>query len=132
MVSNFGGMSSLEMGALVDELLNQLEQKYSIQPCRVYTGPLETSLNAPAYSTSLLNLTSASKNTTFSASQIKEFLDVRTNTAWEATAGEQTKRRPRKEQFVAAREVVQRSVDPKEDLEGISILKAHETSLNHV
>ena len=119
MVSNFGGVSQMEMGALVDELLTQLERDYSMVPVRVYTGPLETSLNAPAFSTSVVNLTAAAKNTTFSVLQMLEFLDVRTNTQWESMAGTQRERRPRKDQFVKPpSEDAPRSINPREDLKG--------------
>lgn len=112
MVSNFGGMSPIELGALTDELLNQLDKTYGIQPVRVYQGALETSLNAPAFSTSILNLTAAAKDTKFSPAQMKEFLDVRTSTHWESFAGAQSKQTPRKEQFVAeAKETSSRSID---------------------
>lgn len=117
MVSNFGGMSNLELGALVDEILCQLDKDYSIHPVRVYTGPLETSLNAPAFSTSILNLTAAAKETTFSPAQMKQYLDVRTSTQWESMAGTQSKQKPRNEQFMPARaEDAPRSVDPAQDL----------------
>lgn len=101
LVSNFGGISPLEMGAITDELLEQLEQKHSISPIRVYNGPLETSLNAPAFSTSLINLTAAAKNTSFSTKQMLDFLEVRTTTSWEAVAGSQIARRPRKQQIAS-------------------------------
>ncbi|KAI5463641.1 dihydroxyacetone kinase [Mariannaea sp. PMI_226] len=104
LVSNFGGMSYLEMGALVDELLEQLESDWKISPCRVYSGFLETSLNAPAFSVSIVNITQAAKNCDYSVQQIKEFMDMRTDTHWESMAGSQSSRnqKPRKEQFVQA------------------------------
>lgn len=102
LVSNFGGMSFLEMGALVDELLEQLERDWKITPARVYNGFLETSLNAPAFSVSVVNITQAAKNCSYSAEQIKEFFDVKTDTNWESMAGSQARRRPRSEQFVQA------------------------------
>lgn len=111
LVSNFGGISPLEMGAIVDELLEQLEKDYSITPVRVYNGPLETSLNAPAFSTSLINLTAAAKNTSYSVKQMLELLEVKTATAWEAVAGAQTIRRPRKEQIVSPPKEVEKTID---------------------
>lgn len=121
MVSNFGGMSPIEMGALVDEILNQLDKTYGIHPVRVYQGPLETSLNAPAFSTSILNLTAAAKETSYSVADMKKFLDVRTTTNWESFAGSQSKERPRKEQFVPEpKEVDTRSIDS--DVKGKSAL----------
>jgi dihydroxyacetone kinase len=102
LVSNFGGMSHLEMGALVDELLEQLATDWKIEPSRVYAGFLETSLNAPAFSVSVVNITAAAKGCSYSVEQIKSFADVRTNTYWESMAGSQGQRRARKEQFAAA------------------------------
>ncbi|KPM40865.1 Dihydroxyacetone kinase [Neonectria ditissima] len=104
LVSNFGGMSYLEMGALVDEILGQLDKDWNITPARVYSGPIETSLNAPAFSVSIVNVTQAAKNCTYSTQEIKAFADMRTDTFWESMAGAQphAPRRPRKEQFVQA------------------------------
>lgn len=42
LISNFGGISPLEMGALTDEILQQLATDWNIEPVRVYVGPLET------------------------------------------------------------------------------------------
>ncbi|KAI0148819.1 dihydroxyacetone kinase [Xylariaceae sp. FL1272] len=116
LVSNFGGMSFLEIGALVDELLEQLDVKWKIQPTRVISGFLETSLNAPAFSVSCINLTAAAKNCSYSVEEIKGFVDTRTNTHWESMSGSQAKRRPRKEQFVQAPSQPRHSVDDATDL----------------
>ncbi|VUC30602.1 unnamed protein product [Clonostachys rosea] len=116
LVSNFGGMSHLEMGALVDELLEQLETTWSIEPVRVVCGFLETSLNAPAFSVSVVNATAAAKNCSYSLDQIKSFFDARTTTYWESMAGAQSARRPRKDQFVSAPKEEPRPVDDARDL----------------
>lgn len=87
-------------------------------PVRVYCGYLETSLNAPAFSTSVVNLTAAAKNCDVSVDQMLSYLDVRTGTQWESMAGIQAKRRPRKEQFVAAPKEEERVIDPKTDIKG--------------
>ncbi|KAK3306832.1 Dak1 domain-containing protein [Chaetomium strumarium] len=113
LVSNFGGMSNLELGGLVDELLTQLHTDWHIEPVRVYAGCLETSLNAPAFSVSVINLSGVAaananaSSSAYSLEQIKEFLDLRTDTAWEAVAGCQKtssspgeRRRPRADQIV--------------------------------
>lgn len=106
LVSNFGGMSQLELSALVDELLVQLHRDWKIAPVRVYAGCLETSLNAPAFSVSLLNLTAAAadEQNPYSVEELKEFLDTRTSTYWESFSGAQAQRRPRAEQFVKSLE----------------------------
>lgn len=117
LVSNFGGMSHLEMGALVDELLEQLDADWKMQPVRVCAGFIETSLNAPAFSVSVINLTAAAKGCKFSADQIKGFFDVRTSTNWESMTGSQAgNRRARKEQFVQAPKEEAKIVDDSKDL----------------
>ncbi|KAM3497703.1 hypothetical protein MY10362_008959 [Beauveria mimosiformis] len=117
LVSNFGGMSHLEMGALVDELLEQLERDWRMDPARVCAGFLETSLNAPAFSVSVINVTAAARNCSYSADQIKAFFDARTNTYWESVAGAQSKRRrARKDQLVSAPEPEHKTADDARDL----------------
>lgn len=116
LVSNFGGMSHLEMGALVDELLEQLERDWRMDPTRVCAGFLETSLNAPAFSVSIINITAAARSCSYSADQIKAFFDVRTNTYWESVAGAQSKRRARKDQLVSAPEPEHKTADDARDL----------------
>ncbi|KAG5918199.1 hypothetical protein E4U42_006953, partial [Claviceps africana] len=82
LVSNFGGVSHLEMGALVDELLAQLERDWAMEPVRVCAGFLETSLNAPAFSVSIINVTAAARDCPYSARDIRAFFDARTDTCW--------------------------------------------------
>ena len=118
MVSNFGGMSNLEQGALTDELLTQLERDYNIIPIRAYTGFIETSLNAPAFSTSILNLTNAQREgTRFSIDEMIKWLDVRTTTQWEGMSGRQTTRIKREQQFIKKGAVEEpRAIDPGKDV----------------
>ena len=119
MVSNFGGMSNLELGALVDELLTQLERDYKINPVRIYSGTIESSLNAPAFSTSILNLTASTREgNNYSTSQIIEWLDVKTSTQWESMQGRQSTRlQGREAQFVKTTKAEDpRTVDPSTDV----------------
>lgn len=103
LVTNVGGMSYLEMGAIVDEVLEQLDTDWKVTPARVYSGPAETSLNAPAFSISLINLTAAAKSCSFTTAAMKDLLDLRTDTHWESMAGSQAgQRRPRREQLTQA------------------------------
>ena len=115
LISNFGGMSHLEMGALVDELLEQLDADWKMQPVRVCSGFLETSLNAPAFSVSVINVTAASKNCKYSVDQIKQFFDVRTTTHWESMTGSQAIR-ARKEQLAPSPKEEAKTVDDTKDL----------------
>ncbi|ESK86590.1 dihydroxyacetone kinase [Moniliophthora roreri MCA 2997] len=54
-VNNLGGMSQLEMGAVVRDTLEQLDKR-NIRPARVLSSSYMTSLNAPGFSLSLLNV----------------------------------------------------------------------------
>ncbi|KAL7954686.1 Dak1 domain-containing protein [Trichoderma compactum] len=116
LVSNFGGMSHLEMGALVDELLEQLSRDWKIEPVRICAGFLETSLNAPAFSVSVINVTAAAKNCSYSVEEIKSFFDVRTTTFWESMAGSQDRRRTRQQQLVQPPKEEIKTVDERRDL----------------
>ncbi|EGO59398.1 hypothetical protein NEUTE1DRAFT_121216 [Neurospora tetrasperma FGSC 2508] len=118
LVSNFGGISNLELGGLVDEILQQLLKDWNMEPVRVYSGCLETSLNAPAFSVSIINITAAAANSTYTVDQIKGFFDTRTDTAWEAVAGYQSypRRRKRSEQVVPPPKEIRRTVDDSTDL----------------
>ncbi|KJZ78651.1 hypothetical protein HIM_02042 [Hirsutella minnesotensis 3608] len=116
LISNFGGMSLLELSALVDEVLEQLAEDWKLDPARVCAGFLETSLNAPAFSLSVINVTAAAAKCPYSADEIKSFFDVKTNTFWESVAGSQMKRRPRKHQLVHVPQEERKTVDDNNDL----------------
>ncbi|ROV95229.1 hypothetical protein VMCG_08593 [Cytospora schulzeri] len=116
LISNFGGISPLEMGALTDEVLEQLASNWDMEPVRVYAGPLETSLNAPAFSVSVVNITAAAKNCSYSVEQIKAFVDAKTTTCWESMAGFQSTRRSRQNQIVKPPVETKKVVDEMKDL----------------
>lgn len=116
LLSNFGGISHLEMGALVDEVLNQLVQDWSIDPVRVCSGFIETSLNAPAFSVSIINASAAARNCRYSVNEIKQFFDAKTNTYWESMAGSQTSPRRLQEQLVSLPTVEPKAVKEESDL----------------
>ncbi|KAJ3994626.1 DAK1/DegV-like protein [Lentinula boryana] len=54
-VNNLGGMSQLEMGAIMTDILARLALS-DIHPLRIYSSSFMTSLNAPGFSVSLLNV----------------------------------------------------------------------------
>ncbi|KAK5167818.1 dihydroxyacetone kinase Dak1 [Saxophila tyrrhenica] len=56
LVNNLGGVSVLEMGGITTEVVNQLQQTYSIKPVRIISGTFMTSLNGLGFSLSLLKL----------------------------------------------------------------------------
>ena len=55
-VNNLGGVSMLEIGGIVAELVKQLKDSYSLTPVRVIAGTFLTSLNGLGFSASLLKL----------------------------------------------------------------------------
>lgn len=57
LVNNLGGVSPLEMGGIVTEVVMQLGEKpYGIKPVRILSGTYMTSLNGLGFSISLLNV----------------------------------------------------------------------------
>ncbi|KAF9444210.1 DAK1/DegV-like protein [Macrolepiota fuliginosa MF-IS2] len=54
-MNNLGGISQLEMGALLSDVVDELDAR-GIHPQRVYLSSFMTSLNAPGFSVSLLNV----------------------------------------------------------------------------
>lgn len=74
LLNNYGGLSSLELGALTDEILGQLASKWNISPCKILSGAFETSLNAPGFSISLCNLTTAAKQCGSQTNTLLQFL----------------------------------------------------------
>ncbi|KAF8151786.1 Dak1 domain-containing protein [Crassisporium funariophilum] len=70
-INNMGGMSTLEMYAIADETLLQLA-KAGIKPVRVFCGTFMTSLNAPGFSLSMLNLSLITKT----ISSVEELLTL--------------------------------------------------------
>lgn len=74
-INNYGGLSPLELGALTDEVQIQLAKTYRIKPCRTLAGTFETSLNAPGFSISLCNFTTAASQSNTTVSELKKLLD---------------------------------------------------------
>ncbi|KAL2118393.1 hypothetical protein VTJ04DRAFT_8053 [Mycothermus thermophilus] len=56
LVNNLGGVSVLEMGGIVAEVVAQLERTYGIRPVRILSGTFMTSLNGLGFSITLLNV----------------------------------------------------------------------------
>lgn len=73
LINNYGGLAELEIGALADEILIQLDSTWSIKPVKMYSGVFESSLNGPGFSISLCNLTVAAGEC---SSTPLEFLDL--------------------------------------------------------
>ena len=56
LINNFGGLSNLEMGAILSEVWGQLTKTYSIKPVRVFSGVYNGSLNGLGFTVSLIKL----------------------------------------------------------------------------
>ncbi|KAF8637501.1 hypothetical protein AX17_002786 [Amanita inopinata Kibby_2008] len=59
-INNLGGMSQLEMNAIIGEVVVQLDER-GIHPLRIYQSAYMTSLNAPGFSVSILNTSAAQR-----------------------------------------------------------------------
>ncbi|KAG7195059.1 Dihydroxyacetone kinase 2 [Scheffersomyces spartinae] len=78
LINNIGGTSSLEMNVLVDHIVSNYP--FKIAPKRVLVSDFVTSLNAPGFSITIMNLTGASSSSSkFSQTFILEALDAPTN-----------------------------------------------------
>ena len=75
LINNYGGLSPLELGALTDEVQRQLSSKWDITPCRTLSGTFETSLNAPGFSVSLCNITTAARRAGSAVEELLHFFD---------------------------------------------------------
>ncbi|KAK8850558.1 dihydroxyacetone kinase [Kwoniella newhampshirensis] len=118
LVNNQGGMSALEIGAVVDEVLTQLESR-SITPVRILSGPFMGSMNMPGISLSLLNLSNVVADCSGflkSTSTLLNLLDAPHNSpAWPATSQmypvpQSLKGRKRADQFTEVEKEVEEEV----------------------
>lgn len=83
LINNFGGVSNFELEALTRTTLKMLSRDWSINPKRTFAQPFETSLNAPGWSISLLNISSISSQTKIPTATIFALLDRDTTApAW--------------------------------------------------
>ncbi|OCK81347.1 dihydroxyacetone kinase [Lepidopterella palustris CBS 459.81] len=57
LVNNLGSVSVLELGGIVNEVVDQLEKDWKIKPVRILAGSFMTSLNGLGFSISLLKVT---------------------------------------------------------------------------
>lgn len=93
LLNNLGGVSQLEMNALLDEVLTQLDKTYGLYPARCYCNQYMTSLNAPGFGISLVHHQKVKKET---GHDVLELLDAPTDayawsgvtTGWGASSGQ--------------------------------------------
>lgn len=56
LINNFGGISNLELGAIINEVCIQLNKSYGLRPRRIVHGTLWGSLDGPGFVISILKL----------------------------------------------------------------------------
>ncbi|KXX78084.1 Dihydroxyacetone kinase 1 [Madurella mycetomatis] len=87
LVNNLGGVSVLEMGGILTEVVTQLEKNWNIRPVRILCGTYMTSLNGLGFSITLLNVV----NTNLGGPSMIELLDHPCEaTGWSAPISKQT------------------------------------------
>lgn len=87
MVNNLGGVSVLELGGILSEVAQQLDEDYGIQPVRILSGTYMTSLNGPGFSITLLNVV----NTDIGGPSMIQLLDYPCEaTGWAAPISKET------------------------------------------
>lgn len=78
LINNLGGVSIIEQHALTEHVRAQLESEWNITPSRVYSDHFMTSLNAPIFAVTLLNVTHCAKQAGLSEEEVFSFLDAPT------------------------------------------------------
>ena len=56
LINNFGGLSNLELGAIITEVSSQLSNDYGLKPLRIIAGTLNGSLNGLGFGISIMKL----------------------------------------------------------------------------
>lgn len=83
LINNFGGMSNFELEALTGTTRRVLQKEWNIVPQRVYAQCFETSLNAPGWSISLLNVSGIERDSSTPLDTLMHLLDMDTRApAW--------------------------------------------------
>lgn len=83
LINNFGGLSNLETEALTASTRRLLKKNWDITPERHYVSAFETSLNAPGWSLSLLNVSGIERTTKTPVKDLLKLLDAETTApAW--------------------------------------------------
>ncbi|TVY26238.1 Dihydroxyacetone kinase [Lachnellula hyalina] len=82
-INNYGGISNLELGALTQEIIEQLDAKWHIKPVKIYAGTFESSLNGPGFCVTLCNISTAATACKLSSSELLDLLsDPTAAPAW--------------------------------------------------
>jgi len=122
LINNYGGLSNLELGALTQETLDQLETKWITRPTKIYSGCFETSLNGPGFSITLFNITIAASESSTSVSELLGLLNDETRApSWPNVLANTSTKVSRNE--VAAKDIKKRvPVSAKEEIKVDPIL----------
>ena len=103
LINNFGGMSNFELEALTTVTRQVLKKDWNITPARVHASVFETSLNAPGWSVSLLNLSGIERDTGSSTKELLRLLDSETTApAWPKNGYSEITEVPQKDQDASA------------------------------
>lgn len=87
LINNLGGVSVLELGGILAEVVQQLEKDHGIKPVRILCGTYMTSLNGSGFSISLLNVV----NTDIGGPSMLQLLDYPCEaTGWAAPISTKT------------------------------------------
>ncbi|PSS00754.1 Dak1 domain-domain-containing protein [Coniella lustricola] len=87
LINNLGGVSVLELGGILAEVVQQLEKDYGVKPVRILCGTYMTSLNGSGFSISLLNVV----NTDIGGPSMLQLLDYPCEaTGWAAPISTKT------------------------------------------
>ncbi|KAF2817541.1 dihydroxyacetone kinase-like protein [Mytilinidion resinicola] len=88
LVNNLGGVSPLELGGIVNEVVEQLAKDWKIRPVRILSGTYMTSLNGLGFSISLLKIRDTGLG---NGKSMLELLDAPTEaTGWSAAVSPET------------------------------------------
>lgn len=83
LINNLGGISNFELEAMTGVTRKVLKKDWNIVPERIDVSDFETSLNAPGWSISLLNVSGIERETGVKTSEILRLLDSETTApAW--------------------------------------------------
>ncbi|KAF3770943.1 dihydroxyacetone kinase [Cryphonectria parasitica EP155] len=129
LINNLGGLSVLELGGILTEVVQQLDKDYGVKPVRILCGTYMTSLNGAGFSISLLNVV----NTDIGGPSMIQLLDYPCEaTGWAAPISKETW----EEKNTATREGTA-SAEQKVDASGLeydaaAATKALKVGLEHV
>lgn len=131
LINNIGGTSSLELYIIAEHVVSNLP--LSKKPTRILISDFVTSLNAPGFSITLLNLSNISKsgNTKYSSDEIVSFLDAPTNApGWKPKSFSSKQWESTSDQYVESPMKEQQKLTSSLKVDGASFEKSLKAGLN--